>query len=182
MKEFMGVVGIAIVIAAIACLPETPVSTPVPDDGASVEPTATKLEPTPIENRTKLRGAFALAGKKFQHGRIGEACQGYDKSRDIGSWLSVSVYDSAFNLIDEVKLQAGVTNGSQCLLHWESNLTPSYRYRVCLWNCVQFKSGGFDSGWIDSRALEEFDYSVQWIIKSDYVFSGGGQTLPNIMR
>ncbi len=172
---------IGIAIAIIACLPETPVSTPVPNDRASVEPTATELEPTPIENGTRLRGAFALEGKKFQHERTGEACQGYDKSRDIGPWLSVSVYDSTFKLIDEVELQAGVTNRSQCLLHWESNLTPSYRYRVCLWRCARFESGGFDSGWIASRALEEFDYSVQWIIKSDYKISDE-RTLPNIMR
>ena len=181
MKEFMGAIGIAIVVAAIACFPETPVSTSGPSDLASVEPTATKLEPTPIEKGTRLRGAFALEGKKFQHGRTGEACQGYDKSRDIGPWLLVRVYDSTFKIIDKVKLQAGITNGSQCLLHWESNITPSYRYRVCLWDCVKFEAGGLDSGWIDTRALEEFDYSVQWIIKSDYNISGE-RTLPNIMR
>ncbi len=183
------------VVAVIACLPETPVGTTLPKGGASDEPAATMLEPTAtmleptatmpeptlIESGTRLRGAFALEGKKFQHGRIGKACQGYERSRDIGPWLSVSVYDSTFTLIDEVELQAGVTNGSQCLLHWESNLTPSYRYRVCLWNCIRFESGGFDSGWIDSRALEEFDYSVQWNIKSDFVRSRG-ETLPNILK
>jgi hypothetical protein len=206
MKGFIWAIGIAMVVAVIACSPETPVSTPVPKGGASDEPTATISEPTLIEmgapvpkggasdeptatiseptlieSGTRLRGAFALEGKRFRHGRIGEPCQGYERSRDIGPWLSVSVYDSTFKLIDEVQLQAGVTNGSRCLLHWESSLTPSYRYRVCLWHCVRFESGGFDSDWIDSRALEQFDYSVQWNIKSDFVRSRR-QTLPNILR
>ena len=182
MKGFIWAIGIAMVVAVIACSPETPVSTPVPKGGASDEPTATISEPTLIESGTpRLRGAFALEGKRFRHGRIGEPCQGYERSRDIGPWLSVSVYDSTFKLIDEVQLQAGVTNGSRCLLHWESSLTPSYRYRVCLWHCVRFESGGFDSDWIESRALEQFDYSVQWNIKSDFVRSRR-QTLPNILR
>ena len=183
MKGLIWVTAISIAVAVIACLPETSTNAPEVNNRADVEPTSTKTESMPIESGIRLRGTFALEGKKFQHGRIGEVCQGYDKSRDIGDWLSVSIYDSMFNLINEAKLQEGVTDGSQCLFHWESSLTPSYTYRICLWHCIGFEPGElyFDSGWIDIRILEALDYSVQWVIKSDYN-APSGPTLPNIIR
>ena len=181
MKRGIGIViSLGIIAAALACVPEMPASTSVPT--STPEPTATKILPTPTEKGTTLYGAFALEGKRFRHGRVGDPCQGYEKSSDFGPWMPVRVYDSTFTVIGEVEVQPGVTNGSQCLLNWEIKLPPSYRYRVCAWDCSRLSNPDwFDSGWIDVRALEEFEYSVQWNIKSDYERSGG-ETLPNIMR